>query len=479
MVLPAETSKPNVLFIAIDDLNDWIEPLGGHPQAKTPNLTRLARQSTLFTRAYCAAPACNPSRAALMTGIRPSTSGVYHNPQPWRLAMPDVVTLSQHFMNQGYWAGGSGKIYHGSYPDPESWNDFFPSKKSQRPPGARPKKTPLSSLKNTAHFDWGPLPDEDSAMSDAKVANWVIDQLGVKDRDKPFFLAFGLYRPHLPWYVPQKYFDMFPLDSIQLPRVQKNDLEDVPPAGVKMARPDGDHKKVTANNEWKKAVQGYLASIAFTDAQLGRVLDAFEKSAHAKNTIVILWTDHGWHLGEKEHWRKFALWEDATRTPMMIKAPSGVPGLPAGTKAGTRCEHPVSLMDIYPTLVDLAGLPKPDHLEGTSLVPLLGDPSKKEWDRPALTTHGRNNHALRSLRWRYIRYADGTEELYDHSVDPHEWANVAKNSAHDSVKARLAKHFPKKNAADAAYDPRKTRKAQKKKKRSGASKGAASKSANP
>ncbi len=431
--------RPNVLFIAVDDLNDWIGVLGGHPQANTPNIDRLASRGTLFAHAYCAAPACNPSRAALMTGIRPSTSGVYHNPNPWRKALPDAVTLPQHFMASGYTALGSGKIYHGQFPDPPSWDIYFPSKTNQKPNDPAPTGRPLNGIKGTSHFDWGPVQVADSEMGDSKVADWVIEQLG-KDYDKPFFLACGMFRPHLPWYVPPKYFDAYPLESIQLPRTLENDLADIPAAGIKMAKPDGDHAKVLQHHQWEKAVQGYLASIAFTDTQIGRVLDAFESSPHRDNTIIVFWTDHGWHLGEKKHWRKFALWEEATRTPLIVVAP-GV------STAGSRCDRPVNLIDIYPTLIELCGLPANERLEGQSLVPLLKDP-KVAWERPSLTTHGRNNHSLRSDRFRYIRYADGSEELYDHQADPMEWNNLAGDAEYADVKKRFAEWLPPRNVPE-------------------------------
>jgi arylsulfatase A-like enzyme len=386
-----------------------------------------------------------------MTGILPSTSGVYHNPQPWRKAMPTAVTLPQHFTKHGYWSAGAGKIYHGRYPDPASWQAYFPSQKRNKPPDPAPVNRPVNGIPKAAHFDWGPVAKPASAMGDYQVADWVIGQLK-REHDKPFFLACGIYRPHLPWYVPQKYFDLFNETEIQLPPTLKDDLKDVPAAGVRIARPQGDHAKVTKHNQWKKAVHGYLASIAFADEQVGRVLDALEKSPHAARTIIVLWTDHGWHLGEKQHWRKFTLWERATRTPVMFVVPKGISKtLAAGTKAGTRIDTPVGLIDIYPTLVDLCGLGENKSLEGRSLVPLLKNP-KAPWGRPALTTHGRNNHALRTARWRYIRYADGSEELYDHAADPNEWANLAGLKKHAEVKRELARGFPKKNVPPAAYN---------------------------
>jgi len=426
--------KPNVLFIAVDDLNDWTTFLGGYPGVKTPNLDRLARRGTFFTRAYCSAPACNPSRASLLCGVRPSTSGVYYNSNPWRPQMPDAVTLPQHFMAHGYKVHGAGKIFHGRFKDPQSWHVYM-----SRPGDPAPKKRPANGIPNTAHFDWGPVDEDDDAMGDTQVTNFGIEFLGRK-HDKPFFLAVGLFRPHLPWYVPRKYFDEYPLGDIVLPKVKADDLDDVPPIGRRMARPEGDHAKVLRYKQWEKAVQGYLASITYTDGQIGRLLDALDKSPYARNTIIVLWADHGWHLGEKLHWRKFTLWEEAGRVPLVFV----VPGL---TRPETRCERTVSLLDIYPTLADLCGLPIGEHLEGKSLKPLLEDPTAA-WDRPVVTTYGRQNHSVRCERWRYIRYSDGTEELYDHQNDPMEWTNLAADPKAAAVKEKLAGWLPKVNVEE-------------------------------
>ena len=452
VLLPASLAaqRPNVLFIAVDDLNDWIEPMGGHPQAKTPNLVRLASRSTLFTRAYTAAPACNPSRAALMTGVAPYRSGVYNNSQAWRPAMPDAVTLPQAFRRNGYWAGGAGKIYHGVYPDPPSWDEYWPSKKVQRSNDPLPAERPVNGIKDTGNFDWGALEVPPEDMSDAKVAEWVAAKLR-QQHDKPFFLAFGIFRPHLPWYVPRKYFDRFPLDAIELPIAFAADLEDVPEAGVKMARPERDHARVVEHGQWNRAVQAYLASINFADDMLGTVLDTLDESAHSQNTVIVLWGDHGWHLGEKRHWRKFALWEEATRVPLMISAPGGTPGLPEGTRSGAKSGRPVSLLDLYPTLVELAGLPEQEGLDGRSLVPLLRN-LDMNW-QPAVMTHGRLNHAVRSESFRFIRYADGSEELYDHRVDTMEWTNLAGDANYAAVKRDLARWLPETNVPEAPVQP--------------------------
>ncbi|MGE3779236.1 MAG: sulfatase, partial [Pirellulaceae bacterium] len=346
--------------------------------------------------------------------------------------MRDKVTLAQHFMQAGYIVRAGGKIFHNSFNDLRSWQHYEPTGRF-----GHPKQR---ALEGTSHFDWGAMTGGDDEMGDTHVVDWAIDFLK-QPHDKPFFLATGMIRPHLPFYAPQKYFDLYPLASVRRPEVKSDDLADVPPAGVKMARPDGDHKTVVEAGEWEHAVQSYLACISYVDGQIGRLIEALDKSPHANNTIVILWSDHGWHLGEKEHWRKFALWEEATRVTMMAV----VPGM---THANQRCDRTVSLLDIYPTLVEVCGLPPREGLEGRSLASLLRDPASPR-EEPAITTHGKDNHAVRSERWRYIRYADGSEELYDHDADPREWTNVAGEPSYAPAKAQLAKWLPQVNAPDA------------------------------
>ena len=438
-------NKPNILFIAIDDLNDWIHCLGGHPDIRTPNLDRLANTGVLFTNAHCPSPLCNASRASLMTGIRPSTSGVYKNSHPWRKSavLKDSKTIPQHFRAHGYTALGAGKIYHDLFPDADSWDVFWPSKTKQRPDDPMPENPPLNGLPNTRHFDWGPVHGSKETMGDWQVANWVVDQLNQTHND-PFFLACGFYRPHLPWYVPEEYFELYPLDKITLPEVNENDLADVPPMGRKFAKPDRDHARVVNHSQWRNAVQGYLASISFVDECVGRVFTALENSQYHDDTIIVLWSDHGWHLGEKLHWRKFALWEEATHNVLMFSAP----GL---SHPGGRCDAAVNLLDIYPTLIDLCNLSEKSEIEGHSLLPLLKNP-QKEWERPTVTTFGFNNHSVRSKRWRYIRYADGTEELYDHSVDELEWNNLSSESKYDGIKNDLAEWLPRVNVPEMEKD---------------------------
>ena len=441
----AQQSRPNVLFIAVDDLNDWIGPLDGYKGVKTPNIDKLAKQGMNFTRAYCAAPLCNPSRVSLLTGVRPSTSGVYQNNHPWRPVLKDSVTLPQHFMANGYDTYGAGKIFHEIYHDSASWRKFHHVMGSPQP-----EKTPVNGFGN---FDWSPLAVSDDQMEDYKIVQHGIDYLKEK-HEAPFFLAIGIRKPHLLWYVPQKYFDLYPLESIVTPKVIENDLDDIPSPGLQMAHRSiaeiggigntQDHKFIIEKNQWKKAVQGYLAAISFADAQLGRLLDALDKSAYKKNTIIVLFGDHGWHLGEKEHWRKFALWEEAIRVPFIIVAPGIV-------KPNSVCEKTVNLMDIYPTLISLCKLSPKPGLEAMDITPLLKNP-KLVCNHPSITTYGRNNHSVRTERWHYIKYNDNSEELYDHNNDPYEWKNLATNSQYADTIKNLATWLPKVNATAAQPD---------------------------
>ena len=437
--------RPNVLFIPIDDMNDWVKHLGGHSQSITPNLDRLAGRGVSFTNAYCAVPACNPSRTALLTGLRPSSTGVYFNSNPWRPVLPDVITLPKHFKDNGYFCAGFGKVYHGRYADPKDWHIW-----GRAPDDSRkvPKEKHLTDG-GVGGIRFGPLSNTDEEMIDHLNVTRAIEQIN-RDHDRPWFIACGLIKPHMAFSVPKKYFDAFPLDSIELPNVLGGDLDDIPPAGIKMAKPDGDHAKIIQSGRWKDAVQAYLATIHFADFQLGRLIDALDRSPHAQNTLICLWSDHGWHLGEKQHWRKFALWEEATKAPMIWVVPKMTP-------ANRLCSQPVDYMNIYPTLIDLCDLPSPKNprgqrLEGISMRPLLTNPDES-WARPALTTHGRNNHALRSQNYRYIRYADGGEELYDHRVDPMEFNNLASRAKMQAVKNEMAKWFPSSNVSEAPRDP--------------------------
>ncbi|MFP6676012.1 MAG: sulfatase [Pirellulaceae bacterium] len=439
-----QAERPNVLFIPIDDMNDWVGHLGGHPQSITPTLDRLASRGVAFSSAHCAVPACNPSRTALLTGLRPSTTGVYYNSNPWRPVLPDVITLPRHFKDNGYFCAGFGKVYHGRYADPSDWHIWGSTPGDSRKPG----KAKHLTDGGVGGIRFGPLSNPDEEMIDHINVTRAIEQINRK-HEKPWFIACGLIKPHMAFSVPKKYFDKFPLESIELPKVPADDLDDIPAAGIKMAKPNGDHAKIIKSGRWKDAVQSYLATINFADAQLGRLIDALDRSPYKDNTIICLWSDHGWHLGEKQHWRKFALWEEATKAPMIWI----VPGV---TPAGRVCARPIDYMNIYPTLNDLCQLsapknPKGQQLAGLSMRTLLADPNSA-WERPALTTYGRNNHSLRGEHFRYIRYADGSEELYDHRTDPMEFTNLAKKQDLFDVKKRFAKWLPTDNVPVAPRD---------------------------
>ncbi len=445
----ADQPRPNVLFIAVDDLNDWVGCLGGHPQAKTPNIDRLAAKGVLFERAYCAAPLCNPSRTAIMTGLRPSTTGIYGN-LAWFRDIPkykDWVTIPQYFRQHGYTAVTGGKIYHqahGKFSDPIAWEEQYSTRVgTPHPPEAgryQHGMRDLFSNKILARLiDWGPIEQPTEQTNDWRTADTAARFLQ-QEHDKPFFLACGIFHPHLPWYVPQKYFDMFPLESIKLPPRKEDDLDDIPPIGRRMAGTG--FTIIRKHGQWARAVRARLASCAFADACVGRVLEALEKSRYRDNTIVVLWGDHGYHMGEKDHWAKSALWEKATRTPLIIH----VPGV---SKRGGRCKRPVSLLDLFPTLIELCGLPRRDDLDGHSLAPLVRNPDA-EWPYPAVITHSPYwygpNHAVCTERYYYIHYSDGTEELYDMKDDPNQWTNLAPNPEYLPVKTRLKQWLPKVNA---------------------------------
>lgn len=461
------TDQPNILFIMIDDLNDWVGPLAGHPQVQTPNIDRLAARGITFTNAYATAASCHPSRTSLMSGLLPSTTGIYGNAPDWRplKEFKRIRMMPAHFRDNGYRTAGGGKIFHAhsysdsgmfGFNDPASWDEFYPSIDRQMPDDLFPVSKPQNKNPGGSAFmgfDWHGLTTEDHAMSDGQVTDWAIKELS-EQRDAPMFTAIGIYKPHLPWYVPKKYLDMYPLASIRLPEVPEDDLNDVPQV-VQSAPMQGRklHDWVVTEGKWQEAVRAYLASISFADAMVGRVLDALDKSGRADNTIIVLMSDHGWHLGHKKRWRKMALWRQTNRVPLIIAAP-GI------TTPGSKTNAPVSLMDLYPTLIDLAKLPAPSQqLEGNSLVPLLNDPDA-DWDHVAISTWGYMNHAVQNERYRYIRYKGGEEELYDHKNDPNEWNNLANNKKYKKIINELAKSLPKINVPDLAHPPKRPTNAQ-------------------
>lgn len=451
-----------MLFIAIDDLNDYISPLDRHPGIKTPNFERLAKRAVTFANAHCAAPACHPSRVAVMTGVHPTRSGIYlnlfraHGPR-WRDESPvlkDAVVLSQHFRNHGYRAVGGGKIFHtlqwtpgDSQNDPTAWDAYRGdpldpiSQDWPRPaltPDAEAGLAPGRPLGERQLFGAAPLAVPDEETGDHKIVDWAAAELRAQ-QDKPLFLAVGLFRPHIPFEVPQKWFDLHPLADVRLPEHRTDDLADAHEHGRRSW-----HRWVVENRQWAKLMQGYLASISYTDHQLGRLLDALDASPLKDNTIIVLWSDHGFHVGEKENWEKFALWHQTTRVPLFIHAP----GL---SQDGAKTRAPATLTDLYPTLCELAGLPVPAQCSGASLVPQLRNPSEPD-SRLSLTSHVFANepspsHAVSDTRHRLIRYGNGFEELYDLETDPHEFTNRAADPMLADVKARLAQALPTNPAA--------------------------------
>jgi arylsulfatase A-like enzyme len=431
-----DTHKPNVLLIAVDDLNDWVGCLGGHPQTNTPNIDRLAARGMLFTNAHCQGTMCNPSRISLLWGRRPSSTGFYDNhyhvsKEPEFLKRH--VNLPAHFAANGYKTISAGKIFHtGRYsqiegPRAGQWRMGLDRKVHDKPKGWH------------RTWDFGPQDYEETKFTDHITATWVAEQLG-KESDKPFFLSCGFYRPHVPFFPPRRVYDS--LEKVALPEVREDDWDDLPDAARKVSLSNPKiptHDWMKEKNRWQLAVHAYLACVRWTDEQLGRVLDALDKGPHAKDTIVVLFSDHGYHLGEKQRWSKFSLWERTTRVPLIIRVPGGEQGKTA---------QPVELLSIYPTLIDLCELTENPKLEGVSLQPLLKNPEAK-WNHVAISTLGQNNHAVRDRRWRYVRYADDSEELYDHQNDPHEWNNLANgepNPSHAKVIVRLKKRLPKTNA---------------------------------
>ena len=457
----AFAAQPNVLMIVVDDMNDWVGCLGGHPDVKTPNIDRLAARGMLFTNAHCAAPVCNASRVATLTGMRPGSTGIYDNGAKWQDLFPKLKSIPQHFKDNGYHVVGGGKVYHHmpGFNRLGDWHNYFDQvfegHYQQRLHSGLdvsnfrfPDGFPLNGLpsvksqtkppKNPREFDWGRLDKKELETGDGQLVEWAIEFLK-QSPEKPFFLATGIYRPHLPFYAPREYFDLYPLETLQLPKLKDDDLDDLPAMGLQLAaQRREDYELVVNSGKYREFLQAYLAGISFADAMVGRLLDALDKSGHADNTVIVLWSDHGWHLGEKQHLHKFTLWERSTHVPFVVVAPDV-------TQPGSLCQQPVGMLDLFPTLNELCNLPKVDGLSGQSIAGLLTDPSRV-WKRPALTSHGQGNHALRSRRWRYIRYSDGSEELYDHANDPNEWTNLAGRSEFAGIKSELASWLPETDA---------------------------------
>jgi arylsulfatase A-like enzyme len=418
----------NVVLIIMEDLNDWIGCLGAHPDARTPNIDSLAARGTLFSNAHCSAPACVPSRTSFLTGRLPSNTGVYHNTDPWEDLIQGLPTLPGHLRENGYLTYQGGKIFHGSYPS--VWDETFSHFDD---PEAPTKPANNLSIASTNLFDWYPLDVAEEQMVDYQVTDWAIERVHQTPVDQPFFLAINYFRTHLPWQIPRKYYEQFDPQNITLLPHNPNDMDDIPQAGIDQTAPYLQNK-ITWYHQNREAVAAYLSGGFFVDSMLGRFLDACSDRIFDQNTLVILTSDHGFHLGEKNHWRKGTLWEESTRVPFIVIAP-GV------TTPATTCVEPVSLLDMFPTINSLTGQPGIPELEGMDLSNWLFNPDLPK-DTPALSTEGPGNHAVRTRRWRYIRYADLSEELYDHDTDPDEWTNLAHDPQYRDLMDELALWMP-------------------------------------
>jgi len=450
-----KSDYPNVLFISVDDLNDYLGFLGD-PNAITPHMDALAESGVAFTSAHCQAPLCGPSRASILSGIRPSSSGIYgmikdDSIRTGSMSERGITYLPEYFKKQGYRTSGVGKVFHsfapkgvfenaaGRFSGPKPNHNFGPKpEKRMEWEGYAPTNPEQYGRTST---DWGAFPDLDSEMPDYQNTQWAINELNHYQNEEPFFLAIGYMRPHVPLHVPQKWFDLYPLDDIKLPDYLENDFDDIPDiAKNKLAylpmMPSTEWAIET--NNWKKIMQAYLACVSFVDNEIGKIMTVLNNSQHASNTIVVLWSDHGYRIGEKGTFAKQALWEMATKTPFVISGPK----LPKGK----RVDAPVELLSIYPTLLDLCNLPANHQNEGRSLLPLINDKESKE-ECTALTTYGWSNHSLRTNDYRYIRYEDGSEELYDMNNDPNEFINLADTEEYKIVKEKHKELLPLYNAA--------------------------------
>ena len=450
----------NVLFVAIDDLNDWVGCFGGNPQVKTPHLDRLnAEGGLVMMNAHTPATVCCPSRSALLTGVHAHRTGVYGNRHNLRHAPKarDLVTLPQYFSRHGYHSLSMGKIFHrhpapgdqgGKKSDAGQWA-FDEYHNTRGGMGPASKKRPVNGLPNLPNenrssyhyraFDWGPtVKNDETEMLDYKTARWAAEQLRTRDFDgKPFFMAIGISKPHLTWYVPQKYFDRYPLDEIVLPKTLRTDLDDIlDRQGKQFYSPTASWLRAEKYGRHREAVQAYLATVTFVDDCVGVLLDGLADSPYADNTIVMLWGDHGWFLGEKMRYGKTRLWQESCRVPLMVK----VPGI---TPKNRRCDGVVNLIDMYPTLIELCGLPENPVLDGRSFAALLGNPDMP-WNHPTLTNGcSRDFYRVYDGRYSYINHRQrGVEELYDHTRDPMEWTNLAPDPEYASIKSRLQAYLP-------------------------------------
>lgn len=417
---------PNVLVIIVDDMNDWVGCMGGHPQVKTPNIDRLAKRGMLFANAHVQATYCGPSRVSFLSGRMPQTTGSRDmTPYSKFGTLKNHPPFPLHFKQHGYTTYGGGKVFHqgiGIGTDLASWSRIMKTGKNPRP------KKPIHWQKRV--WDWGALDIKDTDMGDFQLAEQAANIVR-QSHDKPFFVVAGIRRPHVPLHTARKWFDMYPVEEIVLPKAPKDDLDDVPhpEMGLKFyAAPE--HKVIEERKLWRSLVQAYLASISFVDHCVGEMLDGLDAGPNKDNTIVMFFSDHGFHLGEKQHWAKRTLWEETTRVPFIVSGPD--------IKPGQRSAKPVGLIDVYPTLCELLNVKAPKGLDGHSLLPLIRNPNAN-WSHAAYTTFEPGDLTVRTEHWRYIRHPDGKEELYDHRSDPNEWTNLATEKRHSLIKLRHAK----------------------------------------
>lgn len=441
--------RPNVLLMVSDDLAATLGSYG-HPLAKTPRLDTLAQRGVRFDRAYCQFPHCNPSRASFLSGLRPNTTRVTLNADDLYRNVPGVVTLPAYFRQQGYTTARSGKLFHLGVPagiesrdDPQAWDFGLPFKDERPYPPARESAVKVQTGKKQG-LPWQEIPRPDDELVDGEFAREAIAWLERRDRSKPFFLAVGFHRPHLPFVAPAKYFDLYPFDKITLPHEPADDVDDIPlPARNEAV---SQYAMTATPDQRRAAIRAYLATVSYMDAQAGRVLDALERHGVADNTIVVFTGDHGWHLGEHGLWHKRSLFEPSARVPLIIRAP--------GAKGNGQASASLAeLVDLYPTLCDLAGLPVPAVLEGSSLRPVLDDPRASV--KSAAFTQARRGpdaknwgRSVRTARWRCTEWDEGRNgiELYDHESDPGEFTNLATDPRYSGVlkelRALLAERLP-------------------------------------
>jgi choline-sulfatase len=431
------TEKPmNVLFLIVDDLNSWLleDPTRYAGKVVAPNIKALAESGVVFSRTYAASTVCTPSRTAVLSGVAPWRSGVYGNGYNTDNSplIKESVSLPELFKMAGYYTAGAGKISHGYNIDDSAWDEKMRQAGDPTPAGAPLNGWAISAKGKVTIQDWGPIDVPDEDIMDYQYAEFAIQQLK-KEHEKPFFITCGLFRPHLPWYVPQAYFDLYPLDEIVIPETMEDDLNDIPELGRKLVNSDL-MKTILEHDDHKEGIQAYLACTSFSDRQIGRVMKALDNSPYKDNTIVVLWSDHGWHLGEKGHWTKGTLWEESARCLMMFR----VPGM---TKPGGKSERFVSLLDLYPTLSELTGLELPEgQIDGISLLPLLKDPDAPS--EPRARTAYNNHMSIRTDQYRYIRYTDGSEEFYNCIEDPHEWNNLTADPDYRKAMNKVRKMVP-------------------------------------